>query len=229
MGPDGDRHRRRARRGRAHAGHRPRHRRARDRRRRRPPGAPVRRRPGVRPVNGLDTRTDASGAFDITGIAPGDYKLFVSASRESAPTYVAQWVGGTGTVATATVYRAVLGTRMSSPAVQLAVDPSVTTRVTGLAAAGWDADRALVRLHQGGVLKHSAYAWDADGAFMRGVAPGTYRVSVTYYRGSESRTYWWGGGVNADRSEVVVRAGESVAIVAPAVARVAPAGAQLVR
>ncbi|OUE26834.1 Cna protein B-type domain protein [Clavibacter michiganensis] len=128
---------------------------------------------GVEPVTGREATTDASGAFEITGILPGDHQAFVAIDRESAPLYVSRWAGGTGTRATATVFRAVAGAALPSPVIVLAVSPSVTARVTGLAAAGWDADLALVTLSQGGVVRHAAYARDGGAAFLEDVAPGT--------------------------------------------------------
>jgi len=175
---------------------------------------------GVEPVTGREATTDASGAFEITGILPGDHQAFVAIDRESAPLYVSRWAGGTGTRATATVFRAVAGAVLPSPVIVLAVSPSVTARVTGLAAAGWDADLALVTLSQGGIVRHAAYARDGDAAFLEDVAPGVYRVDVTYSRGAASDTRAWTGGVRADRSEVAVGAGESVAITIAAPVRV---------
>ncbi|WXZ51271.1 carboxypeptidase regulatory-like domain-containing protein [Clavibacter tessellarius] len=40
---------------------------------------------GVEPVTGREATTDASGAFEITGILPGDHQAFVAIDRESAP------------------------------------------------------------------------------------------------------------------------------------------------
>jgi len=178
---------------------------------------------GAVPVTGREATTDASGAFEITGILPGDHRAFVTTERESAPTYISRWVGGTGALATATVFRVADGAPLPSPVIVLDVSPSVTARVTGLAAAGWDADLALVTLSQGGVVTNAAYARDGDAAFLDDVAPGTYRVAVTYSRGASSDTRAWTGGVRADRSELVVGAGESVAITVAAPARVAAA------
>jgi hypothetical protein len=155
--------------------------------------------------------------------------VYVTADRASAPAYSAQWVGGTGTLATASVYRATRGTQMASVYAQLSVSPSVTTAVTGLAAAGWDTDYTVVTLYQGGAVKYSGYAWNPDAAFIKDITPGTYQVAVTYHRGTEKKAYWWNGGTYADKSEIVVRAGDSVSIVAKAITRVAPAGALLVR
>ncbi len=113
---------------------------------------------------------------------------------------------------------------------QLAVSPSVTVQVTGLAAAGWDPDRALVSLYQDGVRKLYSWAWNGDPAFLRDLPPGTYNVAITYYDDDfNAKAYWWNGGTYADRSEIVVRAGDSISIVAKAITRVAPAGARLVR
>ena len=178
---------------------------------------------GAVPVTGREATTDASGAFEITGILPGEHRAFVTTERESAPTYISRWVGGTGALATATVFRVADGATLPSPVVVLDVSPSVTARVTGLAAAGWDADLALVTLSQGGVVRHAAYARDGDAAFLDDVPPGTYRVAVTYSRGAASDTRAWTGGVRADRSELVVGAGESVAITVAAPPRVAAA------
>jgi hypothetical protein len=184
---------------------------------------------GATPYSARNVQTDASGDFEMTGITPGDYYVYVSATRYSAPALASQWVGGTGTLATASVYRATRGTQMSSVYAQLAVSPSVTTAVTGLAAAGWDSDYAVVNLYQGGVIKYSEYSWYGSGAFIKDITPGTYQVAVTYHRGTEKKAYWWNGGTYADKSEIVVRAGDSISLVAKAVTRVAPAGAQLVR
>jgi protocatechuate 3,4-dioxygenase beta subunit len=178
---------------------------------------------GVVPVTGREATTDASGAFEITGILPGDHRAFVTTERESAPTYVSRWVGGTGALTTATVFRAGQGRALPSPVIVLDVSPSVTARVTGLAAAGWDADLALVTLSQGGVVRHAAYARDGDAAFLDDVPPGVYRVAVTYSRGPISDMRAWTGGVRADPSEVVVGAGESVSITVAAPARVTAA------
>ncbi|MBF4621106.1 carboxypeptidase regulatory-like domain-containing protein [Clavibacter sp. VKM Ac-2542] len=184
---------------------------------------------GSTPYGARSVQTDQWGDFKITGVTPGDYYVYVVADRSSAPAYVPQWVGGTGTLATASVYRATRGTQMASPYAQLAISPSVTTTVTGLAAAGWDSDYAIVNLYQGGSIKRSAYSWAGAGAFIKDIAPGTYQVAVTYHRGTELKAYWWNGGTYADRSEIVVRAGDSISIVAKAITRVAPAGARLVR
>ncbi|AWF99561.1 carboxypeptidase regulatory-like domain-containing protein [Clavibacter michiganensis] len=184
---------------------------------------------GIVPSSARSVSTDQWGSFSITGLDAGDYYVYVSADRASAPAYTAQWVGGTGTLATASVYRATRGTQMSSVYAQLAVSPSVTASVTGLAAAGWDSDYAVVNLYQGGVIKYSGYSWYGAGAFIKDIAPGTYQVAVTYHRGEERKAYWWNGGVYADKSEIVVRAGDSISIVAKAITRVAPAGARLVR
>ncbi|OUE24387.1 carboxypeptidase regulatory-like domain-containing protein [Clavibacter michiganensis] len=184
---------------------------------------------GSAPFSSRNVVTDQFGDFSITGVTPGDYYVYVSADRSAAPAYASQWVGGTGSLATASVYRATRGTQMSSVYTQLAVSPSVTTTVTGLAAAGWDTDYAIVNLYQGGVVKYSGYSWSGAAAFIKDIVPGTYQVAVTYHRGTENKAYWWNGGVYADKSEIVVRAGDSISIVAKAVTRVAPAGAQLVR
>jgi hypothetical protein len=184
---------------------------------------------GSTPYSGRTVQTDQWGNFDMTGITPGDYYVYVSADRSSAPAYVPQWLGSTGTLATASVYRAARGTQMASVSAQLLTSPSITTQVTGLAASGWDTDYTIVNLYQGGVIKYSAYAWNPSAAFIKDIAPGTYQVAVTYHRGTEKKAYWWNGGVYADRSEIVVRAGDSISIVAKAITRVAAAGAQLVR
>jgi hypothetical protein len=184
---------------------------------------------GVVPSSARNVSTDQWGSFSITGLDAGDYYVYVAADRASAPAYTAQWVGGTGSLATASVYRATRGTQMSSVYAQLAVSPSVTASVTGLAAAGWDTDYAIVNLYQGGVVKYSEYSWYGAAAFIKDIAPGTYQVAVTYHRGTEKKAYWWNGGVYADKSEIVVRAGDSISIVAKAITRVAPAGALLVR
>ncbi|WP_434172909.1 carboxypeptidase regulatory-like domain-containing protein [Clavibacter michiganensis] len=184
---------------------------------------------GSTPYSARSVLTDQWGDFDFTGVTPGDYYVYVAADRSSAPAYLPQWVGGTGTLATASVYRATRGTQMSSVYTQLAISPSVTTTVTGLAAAGWDSDYAIVNLYQGGVVKYSEYSWYGAAALIKDIAPGTYQVAVTYHRGTEKKAYWWNGGTYADKSEIVVRAGDSISIVAKAVTRVAPAGARLVR
>ncbi|PPF58915.1 hypothetical protein C5C13_07165 [Clavibacter michiganensis] len=184
---------------------------------------------GTTPDAARRVQTDQWGNFEITGIVPGDYYVYVTATRYSAPAYASRWAGGTGTLASASVYQATRDTQMASPYVQLATSPSVTASVTGLAAAGWDSDYAIVNLYQGGVVKYSEYSWYGAAAFIKDIAPGTYQVAVTYHRGTEKKAYWWNGGTYADRSEIVVRAGDSISIVAKAVTRVAPAGAQLVR
>jgi hypothetical protein len=184
---------------------------------------------GTTPYSARNVLTDAAGNFELTGIIPGDYYVHVLANRSSAPAYASQWVGGTGSLASASVFRATRGTQMSSAYAQLAISPSVTTAVTGLAAAGWDSDYAVVNLYQGGVIKYSEYSWSGAGAFIKDITPGTYQVAVTYHRGSEKKAYWWNGGTYADKSEIVVRAGDSISIVAKAITRVAPAGALLVR
>ena len=184
---------------------------------------------GSTPSRSRNVTTDQWGNFAMTGITPGDYYVYVAADRYSAPAYVPQWVGGTGSLATASVYRATRGTQMSSVYTQLAISPSVTASVTGLAAAGWDSDYAIVNLYQGGVVKYSGYSWSGAAAFIKDVAPGTYQVAVTYHRGTEKKAYWWNGGVYADKSEIVVRAGDSISLVAKAITRVAAQGAQLVR
>jgi hypothetical protein len=184
---------------------------------------------GFTPYSAQNVVTDQWGAFDISGLAPGDYYVHVTADRYSAPAYTSQWIGGTGTLATASVYRAARGTQMASVYAQLATSPSVTTTVTGLAAAGWDTDYTIVNLYQGGVVKYSGYAWNPSSAFIKDITPGTYQVAITYHRGTELKAYWWNGGTYADKSEIVVRAGDSISIVAKAITRVAPAGARLVR
>ncbi|UKF28143.1 carboxypeptidase regulatory-like domain-containing protein [Clavibacter nebraskensis] len=178
----------------------------------------------------MNVTADAGGYYAFPAIAPGKYKVLVSSSRSSAPVYETRWAGGTGSLETSTTYTAARGTPMPRVDVQLAVSPSVTVQVTGLAAAGWDPDRALVSLYQDGVRKFYSWAWNGDPAFLRDLTPGTYNVAITYYDADyNAKAYWWNGGVYADKSEIVVRAGDSISIVAKAVTRVAPAGAQLVR
>ncbi len=85
-------------------------------------------------------------------------------------------------------------------------------------------------LYQDGVRKFYSWAWNGDSAFLRDLPPGTYNVAITYYDDDfNTKAYWWNGGTYADRSEIVVRAGDSISIVAKAITRVAPAGARLVR
>ncbi len=184
-------------------------------------------------VEGLTTMNvtaDAGGYYAFPAIAPGKYKVLVSSSRSSAPVYETRWAGGTGSLETSTTYTAARGTTLPRVDVQLAVSPSVTVQVTGLAAAGWDPDRALVSLYQDGVRKFYSWAWNGDSAFLRDLPPGTYNVAITYYDDDfNTKAYWWNGGTYADRSEIVVRAGDSISIVAKAITRVAPAGARLVR
>ncbi|OUE07703.1 Cna protein B-type domain protein [Clavibacter michiganensis] len=178
----------------------------------------------------MNVTADANGYYVFPAVAPGKYKVLASSNRSSAPVYETRWAGGSGTLETATTYTAARGIPISRVDVQLAVSPSVTVQVTGLAAAGWDPDRALVSLYQDGARKYYGWAWNGDAAFLRDLVPGTYRVAITYYDDDfNASAYWWNGGVYADKSEIVVRAGDSISLVAKAITRVAAQGAQLVR
>jgi hypothetical protein len=174
--------------------------------------------------------TDSAGYFTIPAIDAGQFKVQIIVYDDDAvPAYFDRWAGGTGTEETATIYTATRGATLPWIDVQLAVSPSVTALVTGIAAAGWDSDYVVVNLYQGGVIKYTDYAWNGEPAFIKGITPGTYQVAVTYHRDDEKKAYWWNGGTYADKSEIVVRAGDSISLVAKAVTRVAPAGALLVR
>ncbi|RIJ52186.1 carboxypeptidase regulatory-like domain-containing protein [Clavibacter lycopersici] len=180
----------------------------------------------IDPIGEETTSTDANGEFEFDGIEAGDFGIYVMVLNGSAPAYQSQSVGGNGT---ATVFHATRGTRMADVNVTLAVSPSVTTKLTGLETSGWDSDYAVVNLYQNGVIKYDRQVSDTRSAFIEGITPGTYQVAVTYHRGTEKKAYWWNGGTYADKSEIVVRAGDSISIVAKAITRVAPAGARLVR
>jgi hypothetical protein len=184
---------------------------------------------GADAISQQSVSTDAFGYYSIPSIDPGSYKVEIYTYSESAPAYERRWAGGSGSEETATVFVAKRGVAMTPVNVQLSVSPSITFQMTGLAASGWDTGLVRYALYQAGEVKDYIYSYDAGSAFRSGITPGTYQVAVTYYGGGDQKTYWWNGGVYADKSEIVVRAGDSISIVAKAVTRVAAAGAQLVR
>ncbi|KDP91290.1 MULTISPECIES: carboxypeptidase regulatory-like domain-containing protein [Clavibacter] len=163
--------------------------------------------------------TDATGRFRITGILPGRYYVFVAADRSEAPSYASQWLGGSGSLASATVYTATRRADLPSVDARFVVSSSVTATISGTPAAGWS-DHAQVTLFQGGTAKRTTFVDPGMDAFLDSVPAGTYRVQVTYFRDYVPSSRWWDGGTGADRSELVVPAGKDVALAirsAPAV------------
>ncbi|OUE26833.1 hypothetical protein BFL36_03425 [Clavibacter michiganensis] len=167
---------------------------------------------GSDPRTGLSAgRTDASGRFELRKITPGRYYAYVVPNQYEAPSYAPSWVGGTGTLATATVLTARRGADLAPLDVTLRQDASVTARLVGVTAPGF-AYSAYVELLQDGVVKGAAGAGRTSPAFVANVEPGTYRVRVSYTRDFTSYPTWWAGGTGADRSQLVVGADRSVSI-----------------
>lgn len=166
---------------------------------------------GSDPRTGTLGRTDASGRFDFQKITPGRYYVYVAPNRYEAPSYAPRWVGGTGTLATATVLTARRGADLAPLDVTLRQDASVTARLVGVTAPGFE-DYATVELLQDGVVKGVSGASRTSPAFVANVEPGTYRVRVSYYRDFAPVPTWWAGGTGADRSQLVVGADRSVSI-----------------
>jgi hypothetical protein len=162
---------------------------------------------GADPRTGRSATTDAAGRFRFTTITPGRYVVRVTVPRSEAPSYGTQWVGGTGTLATATVFTARRGSDLPALDVRLAVTASVTATLTGTPAMG-PQDDVMVELLQGGVVRHRAFLFRGGSTgFMESVAPGTYSVRVTSRKDFVETERWWDRGTGADRSQLVVRAG----------------------
>ncbi|WP_053773508.1 carboxypeptidase regulatory-like domain-containing protein [Clavibacter capsici] len=161
---------------------------------------------GADPGTGRPVGTDDSGRFSHATITPGRYYVHVSTTRDSAPSYADQWVGGTGSLATATVLTARRGVDLPAVDVRLAVTASVTATLTGTPALG-TMDGVEVELLRDGVVRHRAFVLGGSTGFMASVDPGTYRVRVTSQKDYVDTVRWWDRGTGADRSELVVRAG----------------------
>ncbi len=172
--------------------------------------------------------TDAAGRFRVTGILPGRYYVFVTADRSEAPSYASQWLGGSGSLASATVYTAERGADLPAVDTRLVVSSSVTATISGTPAAGWS-DHAQVTLFQGGTAKRTTFVHPDMDAFLDSVPAGTYRVQVTYFRDYVPSSRWWDGGTGADRSELVVPAGKDVSLAIRSAPAVAATGALQVR
>ncbi|MDO4029977.1 carboxypeptidase regulatory-like domain-containing protein [Clavibacter michiganensis] len=172
--------------------------------------------------------TDAAGRFRITGILPGRYYVFVAADRSEAPSYASQWLGGSGSLASATVFTATRGADLPAVDTRLVVSSSVTATISGTPAAGWS-DHAQVTLFQGGTAKRTTFVHPDMDAFLDSVPAGTYRVQVTYFRDYVPSSRWWDGGTGADRSELVVPAGKDVALAIRSAPAAAATGALQVR
>lgn len=172
--------------------------------------------------------TDAAGRFRITGILPGRYYVFVAADRSEAPSYASQWLGGSGSLASATVYTATRRADLPYVDARFVVSSSVTATISGTPAAGWS-DHAQVTLFQGGTAKRTTFVHPDMDAFLDSVPAGTYRVRVTYFRDYVPSSRWWDGGTGADRSELVVPAGKDVPLAIRSAPAVAATGALTVR
>ncbi|WP_052129195.1 carboxypeptidase regulatory-like domain-containing protein [Clavibacter michiganensis] len=162
---------------------------------------------GADPRSGRPVAVDAAGRFRFTTITPGRYYVHVVAVRDEAPSYASQWVGGTGSLATATVFTARRGSDLPDVDVRLAVTASVTATLTGTPALG-SRDHVEVELLQDGVVKQRTFVFrGGDTGFIASVDPGTYRVRVTSQKDYVDTVRWWDRGTGADRSELVVEAG----------------------
>ena len=128
------------------------------------------------------TNTDTAGKFVIRNIAPGGYRIFVSASGYVAQTYGAKTAGNSG--ATGTVISLVPGQSVRDITVRLTAASTITGRVissSGEPLSGMNVNAVRIAFDSSGlktfVLSNGGARTDDRGEYrITGIVPGRYYV-----------------------------------------------------
>ncbi|MBV1853362.1 carboxypeptidase-like regulatory domain-containing protein [Catellatospora tritici] len=144
-------------------------------------------------------QTDATGAYSITDLPPGDYQVEFSASGH--PTQLAYGATDWGQAALIPV------TAGATTTVDDSLLPYGT--ISGRLADG-DGNGVAVSVEARSDDGLNSWAWASDGNFTLGVFPGTYRVHFMVERGGDQWAY--GSRTEAGSALIEVAAGQTVTV-----------------